>query len=60
MRLLEEHFEGKTVLFVTHRLIGLQNMDAILLMEQGEIVEAGDHHSLYQPNSRYYQLHQHI
>lgn len=60
MSLLEDHFEGKTVLFVTHRLIGLQNMDAILLMEQGEIVEAGDHHSLYQPNSRYYQLHQHI
>jgi ATP-binding cassette subfamily C protein CydC len=60
MSLLEDHFEGKTVLFVTHRLIGLQNMDAILLMEQGEIVETGDHHSLYQPNTRYYQLHQHI
>lgn len=60
MSLLDAHFENKTVLFVTHRLIGLQQMDAILVLEQGEIVEVGNHNELYQPNTRYYQLHQHI
>ena len=36
MALFEKHFEGKTVIFITHRLIGLESMDSIVLIEQGE------------------------
>lgn len=43
MALFEQHFEGKTVIFITHRLIGLEKMDSIVLIEQGEIVEQGSH-----------------
>ena len=41
MQLLNQHSKGKTVVFVTHRLVGLDRMDSICLMEQGKIVEQG-------------------
>ncbi|EVU20334.1 transport ATP-binding CydC domain protein [Vibrio parahaemolyticus V-223/04] len=43
-------------MFITHRLIELENMDNICLMEQGEIIEQGDHQTLLAQHGRYYQL----
>ncbi|PTO83234.1 heme ABC transporter ATP-binding protein/permease CydC [Vibrio splendidus] len=60
MTLFEKHFEGKTVIFITHRLIGLESMDSIVLIEQGEIVEHGSHESLLNEAGRYFQLRQAI
>lgn len=60
MALFEEHFEGKTVIFITHRLIGLEKMDSIVLIEQGEIVEQGSHSELLSSEGRYFQLRQAI
>ncbi|MEZ8011053.1 MULTISPECIES: cysteine/glutathione ABC transporter ATP-binding protein/permease CydC [unclassified Vibrio] len=60
MTLFEKHFEGKTVIFITHRLIGLESMDSIVLIEQGEIVEHGSHESLLNEEGRYFQLRQAI
>ncbi|MFZ5909871.1 MAG: thiol reductant ABC exporter subunit CydD [Chloroflexota bacterium] len=43
-RVLETLFEvmrGKTALLITHRLVGLENVDEILVMEHGQIVERG-------------------
>ena len=60
MALFEEHFEGKTVIFITHRLIGLEAMDSIVLIEQGEIVEHGSHETLLNEQGRYFQLRQAI
>jgi ABC-type multidrug transport system fused ATPase/permease subunit len=37
---------GKTSLLITHRLIGLERMDEILVMDQGQIVERGTHEGL--------------
>ncbi|MCX2759345.1 cysteine/glutathione ABC transporter ATP-binding protein/permease CydC [Vibrio sp. Sgm 22] len=58
MTLFEKHFEGKTVIFITHRLIGLESMDSIVLIEQGEIVENGSHEKLLNAEGRYFQLRQ--
>ncbi|MCG9640812.1 cysteine/glutathione ABC transporter ATP-binding protein/permease CydC [Vibrio sp. Isolate34] len=60
MALFEKHFEGKTVIFITHRLIGLEAMDSIVLIEQGEIVEHGSHEALLNEQGRYFQLRQAI
>ncbi|WP_194435488.1 heme ABC transporter ATP-binding protein/permease CydC [Vibrio fluminensis] len=58
MTLFEKHFEGKTVLFITHRLVNLDKMDAVCLIENGQIVEHGSHHELIEQQGRYYQLNQ--
>ncbi|WP_428772437.1 heme ABC transporter ATP-binding protein/permease CydC [Vibrio sp.] len=58
MALFSKHFSNKTVLFITHRLVHLDKMDAICLIEQGEIVEYGSHQQLMQQQGRYYQLNQ--
>ncbi len=58
MSLFDEHFEGKTVIFITHRLVGLSKMDSIVLIEQGAIIEKGSHTQLLADKGRYHQLHQ--
>lgn len=60
MQLFEEHFEGKTVVFITHRLVNLDKMDSICLLEQGEVVEHGSHSDLLSQKGRYYELNQTI
>ncbi|AXT70609.1 cysteine/glutathione ABC transporter ATP-binding protein/permease CydC [Vibrio natriegens] len=56
MALFNQHFANKTVVFITHRLIELENMDNICLMEQGEIIEQGNHNALIAQQGRYFQL----
>ncbi|MGY0615787.1 heme ABC transporter ATP-binding protein/permease CydC [Vibrio sp. FJH11] len=56
MGLFNQHFANKTVVFITHRLIELENMDNICLMEQGEIIEQGNHQALIAKQGRYFQL----
>ncbi|MFZ6040364.1 heme ABC transporter ATP-binding protein/permease CydC [Vibrio natriegens] len=56
MALFNQHFAKKTVVFITHRLIELENMDNICLMEQGEIIEQGNHNALIAQQGRYFQL----
>jgi ATP-binding cassette subfamily C protein CydC len=43
---LFETIRGKTSLLITHRLVGLQNLDQILVMDHGQIVEQGSHEEL--------------
>lgn len=56
MSLFNEHFSGKTVIFITHRLVDLDKMDLICLLEQGEIVESGPHEQLVKAKGRYCEL----
>ncbi|ASG03378.1 heme ABC transporter ATP-binding protein/permease CydC [Vibrio anguillarum] len=58
LALFQQHFAHKTVLFITHRLVELETMDAICLIEQGEIVEYGSHQALLTKQGRYFQLQQ--
>jgi ABC-type multidrug transport system fused ATPase/permease subunit len=43
----------KTSLLITHRLIGLENMDEIVVLDHGRIVERGSHADLLQRNGLY-------
>lgn len=47
----------QSLLLITHRLQGLENMDEIRVMEAGTIVESGSHAQLMQAQGRYYQFH---
>lgn len=49
-------FEGKLVIMATHRLHWMQNMDMILVMDQGKIVETGTHQQLIAARGAYYAL----
>lgn len=58
-QVLETLFEimrGKTSLLITHRLVGLENMDKILVLDRGKIVERGSHQSLLSENGMYRRL----
>jgi len=47
---------GRTVFVIAHRLSTVRNAKAIMVLEQGEIIERGDHDSLLEQKGRYYQL----
>lgn len=53
LTLLHKHCQNKTLLLVTHRLHGLETFDRICVMEEGQIVEQGDHASLIAAQGRY-------
>jgi ATP-binding cassette, subfamily C, bacterial CydC len=46
----------KTTLLITHRLIGLENVDEILVMNHGQIVERGTHAQLMESDGLYRRL----
>ncbi len=47
---------GRTVFVIAHRLSTVRNSNAIMVLEQGRIIERGDHKSLIAQGGRYYQL----
>lgn len=50
-------FQGKTVLYITHHIEQLHEMDRILFLEQGHIVESGTYESLLALQRRFYEYH---
>ncbi|HIY56708.1 MAG TPA: ABC transporter ATP-binding protein, partial [Candidatus Tetragenococcus pullicola] len=48
--------EGRTVFVIAHRLSTIRNSNAIMVMEQGQIIERGDHDELIAQKGEYYQL----
>lgn len=53
---LQEFFKGKTVVIVAHRLSTVKNADQIIVMNQGEISEIGNHSSLVEKRGDYFNL----
>ena len=53
---LERVMEGKTVLAIAHRLSTLSEMDRIIVMDQGQMVEVGSHEDLLAQGGRYAQF----
>ncbi|KOO03666.1 lipid A ABC transporter ATP-binding protein/permease MsbA [Vibrio nereis] len=54
---LDELQKDKTVLVIAHRLSTIENADEILVVDEGEIVERGNHQTLIEQNGAYAQLH---
>lgn len=48
--------EGKTVIVIAHRLSTIANADTILVMENGAIIETGNHAHLLNQKGKYYDL----
>ncbi|MBE6971137.1 MAG: ABC transporter ATP-binding protein [Ruminococcaceae bacterium] len=46
----------RTVFVIAHRLSTVRNAQAIMVLEQGEIIERGDHDDLIEQKGKYYQL----
>lgn len=53
MRSLRELAAGRTVLFITHRPVGIEKADEILVLQAGHIVERGRHGELLQSGGLY-------
>ena len=48
--------EGRTSLIIAHRLSTIMDADLIAVMDQGHIVELGNHEQLLRKHGRYYEL----
>ena len=53
---MDKLMENRTVFVIAHRLSTIRNAKAIMVIEQGEIIERGSHEELLEQKGRYYQL----
>ena len=53
---LQSFYKGKTVVVVAHRLSTVKNADQIIVLDQGKVVESGNHAELTNKKGAYYQL----
>ena len=53
---MDNLMKGRTVFVIAHRLSTVQNSDVIMVMENGRIIERGNHEQLIAEKGKYYQL----
>lgn len=53
---MDHLMQGRTTFVIAHRLSTIKNADCIMVMEQGRIIERGNHEELIEKKGRYYQL----
>ena len=53
---MQRVMRSRTSLVIAHRLSTVRNADAIMVLENGEIIERGNHNELFQLGGRYYEL----
>jgi len=53
---MDELMNGRTVFVIAHRLSTVRNADAIIVLENGEVIERGNHDELIAKSGKYYQL----
>ncbi len=55
-RSILEHAEGKTVIFISHRLSTTKIADRIYMFENGTLIECGSHEALMEKNGKYAEM----
>jgi len=55
---LGKNMEGKTSIIIAHRVSTIKNANKILVLDNGEIIEAGNHESLIEANGIYKELYE--
>lgn len=55
---IDRLMEGRTVFVIAHRLSTIKNVDKIIVLEHGKIVQAGDHETLMKEGGLYKRLYQ--
>ena len=53
---MDQLMENRTVFVIAHRLSTVRNSNQIMVLEQGEIIESGNHDNLIAQEGKYYQL----
>ncbi|MBR5760459.1 MAG: ABC transporter ATP-binding protein [Lachnospiraceae bacterium] len=53
---MDRLMKTRTTIVIAHRLSTVRNANAIIVLENGEIIERGDHDDLLQQKGRYYEL----
>jgi ATP-binding cassette subfamily B protein len=53
---MDRLMKGRTVFVIAHRLSTVRNSNAILVLENGQVIERGDHDDLLEQKGKYYQL----
>lgn len=53
---MDKLMKGRTTFVIAHRLSTVKNSDCIMVLEQGRIIERGNHDQLIEAKGRYYQL----
>lgn len=53
---MDSLMQGRTVFVIAHRLSTVRNADMILVLEDGKIIESGNHDQLIEQKGKYYRL----
>ena len=53
---MDRLMEGRTVFVIAHRLSTVRNSHAIMVLDNGQIIERGNHEQLIEQKGKYYQL----